>query len=263
MMKEHLWISSRKKRLSAMIHLPETFKAGTPVVICCHGFTGNKVGYNHLTVNLANFLEQLGYGVLRFDFLGSGDSDGDFSTDTIVSGWQEDLYNVLQWVKRQAEFSASPILLYGHSLGGLVVLTYPDDHRIAARLLFAPVTDPIHNFRDIILGQEFWNKSLAGEKIENFYDRGFTLESQFAQDLNEKNYKPIEAAAKLPTPLLLVHGTADQVVPIQGSRELHQQYQGAKEFVVTDFDHGAVGAQGKLQKIIGDWLARTFFIPAS
>lgn len=254
-MKEHVWISSRNKRLSAMVHLPDSFQAGTPAVVCCHGFTGNKVGYNHLTLNLANFLESLGYGAIRFDFLGSGDSDGDFATDTIVSGWQEDLTHVLDWVKSQAEFSSSPIILYGHSLGGLVVLTYPDGGiPIAARIVFAPVTDAVHNFRDIILGPAFWQQSLAGERIENFFDRGFALESQFVKDLAANRYNPVEAAARLSSPLLIVHGTADVVVPIEGSKKLHDHYRGAKEFVITDFDHGAVGAQDKLQTVIGNWL---------
>lgn len=258
-MKEHVWISSRNKRLSAMIHLPEAFKIGTPMVVCCHGFTGNKVGYNHLTMNLANFLEQMGYGAIRFDFLGSGDSDGDFSTDTFVSGWQEDLANVLSWIESQDALLSSPVILYGHSLGGLVVLTYSGNNtRINARVVFAPVTDAINNFRDIILGPELWKKALAGEKIENFFDRGFTLGSQFVKDLVRNNYKPIEAAAILSTPLLVVHGTADLVVPIKGSQKLYEQYRGLKEISITDFDHGAVGAQQKLQSIIGNWLARNF-----
>ncbi len=124
-MKDYAWIPSRNQRLSAMVHLPESFSEGTPLVVCCHGFTGDKVGYNQLTLNLAKSLEKLAYGVLRFDYLGSGDSDGDFATDTFVAGWQEDLTNVLSWVKAQPKLNASPIVLYGHSLGGLVVLSAP------------------------------------------------------------------------------------------------------------------------------------------
>lgn len=256
-MKEHLWIESRDKRLSAMLHLPESFKQGKPLVVFCHGFTGNKIGYNHLTLNLAVFLENSGYGVLRFDFLGSGDSDGEFSKDTIVAGWQQDLINVLDWVGKQEKFSTSPILLYGHSLGGLIVLTHKDlKHRLAGRIVFAPVTNPIDNFRDVILGKELWLRSLAGELIENFFDKGFTLESQFVQDLVENKYEPIADNKKVKTPLLLVHGKADVVVPISGSQKFFDAYPGIKEFAVTEFDHGALGAQKELQSIIGNWLER-------
>lgn len=254
-MKEHVWINSRNKRLSAMLHIPDSFKSGTPLVVCCHGFTGNKVGYNHITLNLANYLEERDFSVLRFDFLGSGDSEGNFATDTIVSGWRQDLINVLNWVKTKQEFYHSPIILYGHSLGGLVVLSHEDVKRqVTARVVFAPVTKPTPNFRDAILGPELWTKALAGERIENFFEKGFALESQFVRDLVENDYQPIISAGKFASPLLVVHGTADVVVPIQGSKELVKRYPGSKEFAVTDFDHGAVGAQRELQQIIGAWL---------
>jgi len=257
--KNFVWIPSRNKRLSSMVHLPAEFHSGTPLIVCCHGFTGDKVGYNQLTLNLAKYLAKSNYGVVRFDFLGSGDSDGDFSTDTLVTGWQEDLENVLLWVKNQAKFADSPIILYGHSLGGLVTLMHPNyPHSVVARIVFAPVTRAITNFRDIILGPELWEKSLAGESIANFFERGFRLNSQFTQELIQKDFQPIEAAAKLSTSILVVHGTKDIVVPIEGSRALYDQYQGDKEFIELAVDHGAVGGQEQLYPAIGDWLKKHY-----
>ena len=74
-MKEHIWIPSRGLRLSAMLHQPAEVRRDTPLIICCHGFTGDKVGANQLTLNLTKKLAQAGYNALRFDFLGSGDSE--------------------------------------------------------------------------------------------------------------------------------------------------------------------------------------------
>ena len=253
-MKNHVWITSRSGRLSAMVHQPDSFQPGTPVVVCSHGFTGNKVGYNHLTVHLASYLEKRGYAVVRFDFLGSGDSDGTFVADTFVSGWREDLTNVLAWVKGQAEWEGSPIFLYGHSLGGLVTLLHPADARIAGRMLFAPVTKAIENFRDVILGPELWSKALQGETIANFFEKAFSLGPQFVQDLVKNQYQPIPIAAALATPLLIVHGTEDVVVPLAGSQELYEAYGGPKELAVTRFAHGAQGQQEQLQALLGDWL---------
>ena len=85
-MKEHIWISSRGLRLSAMLHQPAEVRRYTPLIICCHGFTGDKVGANQLTLNLAKKLAQAGYNALRFDFLGSGDSEGEFATRFIAEG---------------------------------------------------------------------------------------------------------------------------------------------------------------------------------
>jgi alpha-beta hydrolase superfamily lysophospholipase len=258
-MKEHVWISSRGKRLSAMLHLPAFVKPDTPVVICCHGFTGDKIGANQLTLNLAKKLVKAGYGALRFDFLGSGDSEGDFAMDTIVAGWQEDLNNVVGWIKQQPQFAAAPILLYGHSLGGLIVLTHKAaDQDIAGRIVFAPVLNPIMNFRDIILGPEMWKKSLAGETIANFFAKGFSLQPQFVKDLVDQDYNPIDAATKLVTPLLIIHGLEDLAVPIAGSEALYQKYAGPKMMQKPQLDHVATGNIDVLPQLIEAWLSQQF-----
>ncbi|HEY3424814.1 MAG TPA: alpha/beta fold hydrolase [Negativicutes bacterium] len=258
-MKEHVWVASRSKRLSVMIHIPNTFTEGTPLIISCHGFTGDKIGANQLTLNLAKAMEQSGFAVIRFDYLGSGDSDGDFAADTLVTGWQQDLSSIFTWVKSQQRFSTSPIILYGHSLGGLVTLTHKEFSKdIAARIVFAPVVNAIADFRDTILGPELWQKSLHGEPIENFYGKGFKLNSQLVQDLVNNNYDPVGDMTQLTTPLLIVHGTADMVIPIQGSQELYKRYRGLKNFESLDVDHVATGAHQALQEVIVGWLKALF-----
>lgn len=258
-MKDHVWIPSRNKRLSAMVHVPAVFHETTPLIVCCHGFTGDKVGYNQLTANLAKALEAGGYGVIRFDYLGSGDSDGDFASDTSIAGWKEDLNSVLEWVNAQPHFAGRPLLLYGHSLGGLIVLTFPDDQRrIAARLVFAPVTSPVDNFREIILGPRLWQKALKGEQISRFYGKGFKLNRQFVEDLVSRQYHPGQVMAKVATPLLLVHGVQDAVAPIRHSRNFYAGYQGPKEFKELELEHSAENNQELLQSTILEWLKHHF-----
>ena len=258
-MRDHTWVSSRNKRLSVMVHRPAGFSQGTPVFVFSHGFGGDKIGANQLTKNLADFIEELGYGVVRFDYAGSGDSEGNFANDTSVAGWRQDLENIVTWVHEQDDFTQSPILLYGHSLGGLVALTHPaGDKRIVARIIFAPVTQAVENFRDIIFGQELWQQALQGENIKNFYGRAYTLKPQFVQDLMTHTYSPTENLAGTAQPLLFIHGTSDDVVPLAGTEVVYAAYSGKKELVITDFDHVAAGQQEELQQIIGKWLAEQF-----
>ncbi len=210
-------------------------------------------------MNLAKELAQAGYIALRFDFLGSGDSEGEFATDTIVSGWKTDLSNVVKWIKQQSQFSATPILLYGHSLGGLIVLTHKnEDPAIAGRIVFAPVVTPIANFRDIILGPELWKKSLAGEPIANFFAKGFSLHDQLVKDILAHDYDPIDDATHLQTPLLLIHGTADLAVPPAGSEVLYQKYNGPKVLQRPQIDHVATGNIAVLPQLILTWLDANF-----
>ena len=68
--------------------------------------------------NIGNALAREGFGVLRFDFTGLGESEGDFG-ETNFSGNVEDLEDAAQYL---AENHIAPSLLVGHSLGGAAVL---------------------------------------------------------------------------------------------------------------------------------------------
>lgn len=255
-MKSHQWINSRGKRLSAMIQRPDGLE-NTPVVIFCHGFTGDKVGgFNQLLLQLAKAMEAVGITTVRFDFAGSGDSEGEFAEDTMVSGWKEDLRNVISWAKNQPEYITSPVYLLGHSLGGCIVLLNGEDELpVAGRIVLAPVIYPVDNFRDIILGPVLWEESLSGKTISNFYGKGFSLEKQFVHDLVEYSYFPLQAVRSYSTPLLIIHGTNDAAVPLKGSEDLHQVYGGEKELVlIEDADHVFTGHINTLQLTIVDWL---------
>ncbi|MEN6414552.1 MAG: alpha/beta fold hydrolase [Veillonellales bacterium] len=255
-MKTHVFIEGRQQ-LSAMIHNYGNVPAGTPLVIFCHGFTGDKIGSNQLMLHIAQAIEADGKIAVRFDFAGSGESGGEFAEDTRVSGWQEDLQSVVSWVKNQPEFIGAPIFLLGHSLGGLVALTYPDDAAIAGRMALSAVVYPVETFSaEEIFGKGLWEKAAAGETIANFFNKGFSLNNGiFANDLIKGKYKPLEAAEKLTTPLLIIHGTADCVVPLGGSEELYRRYKGKKIFHKLDgADHVFSGRHADVQTVIVDWL---------
>ena len=254
-MKYHEWIESRGYRLSAIVHREENEAGARPVVICCHGFTGDKVGANQLMLNLGKGIEAAGFAVVRFDFAGSGESEGEFASETTVSGWQEDLGNIVAWVRRQPEFAASPLYLLGHSLGGLIVLSsdLPD---VTGRIVLAPVVRPLENFRDIILGPGFWDSAVSGQSIANFYGKGFRLNPGFVADLLERGYDPLADAVAYQQPILIVHGEEDVVVPLAGSRELYARYAGAKEFHAIGADHVFTGQHDVLKRLVTDWLQK-------
>jgi alpha-beta hydrolase superfamily lysophospholipase len=255
-MKTHVFIEGRKK-LSAMIHNYRNVPAVTPVVVLCHGFTGDKIGSNQLMLDIGKAIEAEGKVAVRFDFAGSGESEGEFAEDTRVSGWQEDLQSVVSWVKSQPEFTGAPIFLLGHSLGGLVVLTHPCDTAIAGRIALSAVVYPVKTFSaEGILGPGLWDKAVAGKTIANFFNKGFSLNNGiFANDLIKGKYKPLEAAEKITTPLLIIHGTADCVVPLRGSEELYHRHKGEKILHKLDgVDHVFTGHHAAIQNMIVDWL---------
>lgn len=254
-MKQHEWILSQGRKLSAMIHANSFTVTQTPVIICCHGFSSEKIGSNQLMLQIANAIEAAGLIAVRFDFTGSGESDGEFAADTTITNWRNDLSNVVNWVKNLPEFEGLPIYLLGHSLGGLIVLNH-EDHEIAGRVVLAPVTQPIDNFQNIILGPELWQRSIDGHTVANFLNKGFSLSPNFVNDLLENGHDPFALIQSHRSPLFIVHGDQDIVVPPSGSEILYDCYRGEKEIARIQADHVFTGKHAELTALVTNWLTK-------
>lgn len=76
-------LQSRGLTLRGMLHIPANISGKIPMVVIFHGFTGNKMEPHFILVKLSRLLETKGIASVRFDFAGSGESDGDFSEMTI------------------------------------------------------------------------------------------------------------------------------------------------------------------------------------
>lgn len=255
-MKEHYWIESRGKRLSAMMHTP-TGVENPPVIILCHGFTGEKVGGSQFLLRIATALEAAGHAVVRFDFAGSGESEGSFETDTTMTGWQSDLRQVIRWTKERPAFRKSPLFLLGHSLGGCIVLLHEDEQiPIMGRIALAPVIFPESNFREIILGPELWAAAESGQTISHFYGKSCSLQPDFVRDIRTRQHAPLLASENYRDDVLLVHGSADAAVPVKGSEAFFEAYRGPKELHILDeADHNFSRHVPQLQEKLVAWLS--------
>jgi uncharacterized protein len=220
-MEQHYWIHGRdNKKMSVMVHFPNrSFKQDAPVLLFAHGFTGDKTGGNRMGVKLARHLCNEGNIVARFDFIGSGESEGEFEQHTTFSGWLEDLQTMVNWATQLDQADPNKLGMIGHSLGGALV-TYLSsiEPRIKATCALAPVSYLQQNFQQVIIGPALWEKSLQGEVIKNFYGKKFSLAPAFARDL--LNYDIQAAATKINQPFLIIHGKKDQAVPMENSYDL-------------------------------------------
>lgn len=102
-----------RAHLSAVRHTAR----GRRLVILCHGFTGTKTESGRLFVLTARALQKAGIDALRFDFMGSGDSSGDFSGISPNSQIRDTL-DVLAWARRRFK----KVGLLGLSFGGGTVI---------------------------------------------------------------------------------------------------------------------------------------------
>jgi len=107
--------------LAAVLHRAP----GKSLVILCHGFTGNKAESGRLFVQTARALQKAGINALRFDFMGSGDSSGEFNQMSPNSQIQDAL-DVLAWARRRYK----KIALLGLSFGGGTVICAAHQARV-------------------------------------------------------------------------------------------------------------------------------------
>jgi len=111
-MEKPLLIKTPRGNLAAVLHQADPKK----IVILAHGFTGTKCESGRLFVQTARALAEAGISALRFDFWGSGDSEGSFdqaSPNTEIA----DLHQVIAWARKR---QYSEIGVLGLSLGGAV-----------------------------------------------------------------------------------------------------------------------------------------------
>lgn len=180
---------------------------------------------------IARQLAAMGIAVLRFDFTGLGNSEGDFSNTNFSS-------NVADLVKA-AEFLSenyqAPSLIIGHSLGGAAVLAAVDSiPSIKAVATIGAPAEPAH------VAQHFAKTKCDiikdGEAKLDIGGREFSIKKQFLDDIEEQ--KLSDKIAALHTPLLILHSPIDNVVGIENAQKIYQAASHPKSFIsLADADH--------------------------
>lgn len=183
------------------------FHGGTKIgalVVLGHGVTGNKD--RPLLVALAEGLAAKGWPCLRVSFSGNGDSEGKFGESTI-SKEIEDLSAVLATVPQEKR-----IAYIGHSMGAAVgVLTSVRRMDIQALVSLAGMT-----YAADFVGREFGD--VEPGKGTMWGEEDCPLSQVFVDDLKSIG-DTLETASRVNQPWLLIHGSADDVVPPKDSRD--------------------------------------------
>ncbi|MHA6695207.1 alpha/beta hydrolase [Homoserinimonas sp. A520] len=261
---------SSRLRLDADLYLPDDDGAGAPypVIIPCSGYQGLKVIHPE---RFARTLGPRGFAVLAFDYRGFGLSEGERGR-LIPQEWAEDVRAAVDRVSAHPEIDADRIGLLGWGLGGgVVVYEAGDDERVKAVACCNGIADgyeSTHKMHDEAswhslltrVQEDRGNRSTNGRSEitdpwdivrlnldprtdgyvgETLYQApgfgsGVTLES--ADRLLQ--FQPREQVAKLsPRPLLVVHGTDNQLHKVEEAQLMYDSAKEPKELMLLE-GHG-------------------------
>ena len=232
--------------LSAVLHHPAHGARGAAIL--CHGMESAK--NSEKLIFLAQALAERGIPALRFDFRYVGASSGKFA-DITYSGEVEDLKTAYDFVQSRR---LGPTVLFGSSMGGTVALLFAaQEPDIAAIVTLAA---PVHP-------ENFPTRVLTPTQLEHWRERGYItyngrrLNVSLLADL--ETLEVLQRAQLIRCPVLILHGDADEVVPVAEAYELHDCLPGLKQLsIFTGIDHRfsnpLVMQQAMSQAL--DWLAK-------
>jgi uncharacterized protein len=224
-MEEKVFIkNSRGLKLASIINYPDKNNK-YPAIIILHGFTGYKEEA-HLK-ELAEVLAQNGFVAMRFDALGSGDSEGTFEKDYSMSNYSKDIKCVYDYLRKLEFVNIDKIGIIGHSMGGLLSIVFASENPEIKTCV--AISAPIElTDADWIKGAiEQWQELGWFYKKISRDNSNARIPYSFIADANK--FDALNYIKKLHCPFLTVLGLADNVVCPEDSRKIFKNANNPKE----------------------------------
>lgn len=226
------------ERLDATLH------PGRPgdrrIVAIAHGVTSHKD--RPWLIALSAALGAAGIASLRFSFAGNGDSEGRYA-DVTISKEVDDLGSVLD------ALGDRDVVYAGHSMGAAVgVLRAARDPRIRGLVSLAGMVH-VSAFMDAQFGRLRPGIDVAFGKPQCPLTHAFLADAHAIGSV-------LAAAARVRVPWLLLHGTADELVPVQDARDARAAAASRPQLVeLPDADHRFTGREPDMADAVLAWLA--------
>ena len=200
------------------------------LVVFFHGYTGHLVEHGFLFKQISEMFDGMGIDSLRFDFMGSGLSDGHFEEMTFQSEI-EDARRIIEYALSIKGDKALYVL--GFSMGGAVATqtTKIFGDKIDKLILFSPAGNMNHIARAVFTTSNL--KKTADECLDL---GGFKVGKPFYLGL--KDYDLYEGLEKFKNPVFIIHGELDQSVPIEYGKKYLTKFPNVAMHEIKGGDHG-------------------------
>ncbi len=205
---------SEGQTIVGTLHMPKE-GGRRPGVLLCHGFTGNRIESHFLFVKMSKELGRRGIASLRFDFRGSGESDGEFRDMTILTE-VADAKRALSFLGRVKGVDGERIGVLGLSLGGCVAACISPERKVRSLVLWSAVAH-LENLTRKMLAERVGK---VPDQLPAAIDMGGHMVGRGFFEAAGK-VDPLEAITRCRAPVMVVHGERDEAVPMQHARDYH------------------------------------------
>jgi len=215
------------EKLSGTLHLDDPpAECG---VVFGHCFTCSR--HTRIIRQACNELAEAGILALRFDFSGNGQSEGEFS----ASNYSKQIADMQAAADVIAEKGARRIGLAGHSMGAVIaVLSASRVRTVKAVCALAGRLSGL-NAKHFFTRKQLKELEDTGRVSFNSRGRSLQLSSQFFADA--KQYDLQETVKSLKIPLMVIHGDADEIIPVQDAYLAKTLNPDTKLVVIPGADH--------------------------
>lgn len=227
---QEIELQNQGQKIYGIAYIPDTENETVPLVICAHGLGGSYQSNAAYAEQLASH----GIAAYCFDFRGGGGSRSDGNTTEMsVMTEVSDLEAVMEAASGWEFVDRSKITLLGTSQGGMTSAIAAARHtdQISGLVLMYPaflVGDAVHERFDSL-----------EEVPDRFQFIWITAGRPYAEDVWD--YDVYEEIGNYTGKVLLLHGSADNIVPVSYSDRAAEVYEDVQYYVIDGAGHGFRG----------------------
>jgi len=231
------FFANQAYRLFGILHRPHAGESRGHGVVICYPCFEEKLWTHRVFVRLARELAGLGFHVLRFDYMGHGDSEGDFQHSTVTSRLS-DIQCAVGEMRRAIGRDAAVSLL-GMRFGATLAASHAEqDGHIASLVLWDPVTDGGTYLQEVLLSnlatqsavyqeirhtrEDLVAQMMAGQTVNI---EGYEMSRQFYEEGSRLN---LQGPRRYAGPCLVVQTGRGQQKPRKNLEALRSAYPDAE-----------------------------------
>lgn len=249
---EKVWFESNNKKLFGQFEWRKN--SDKPLIILLHGLT-NSLKDCPLINESNSILLDKGFSTFRFDFFGSGKSEGIFKQKTLKIIYRN-VKDALEFALKNLKYKK--IGLWGRSLGAMLASTICDNENIYSSVLISTTVFSEESFKPLFIKKQPYSKTINGSgkiKGEPILPYKYYLQTRWFDDLQKVHLPNAEN-------ILILQGTNDKIIHDQSwTKEVYKLIKGKKRLdYIKGADHSYQGYEQPVVNKVIDWFNNNAYI---